>query len=262
MRIDGTEVVVEGDGPPIVLLHGWPDTLRLWDPQVAALRSRYRCIRFTWPGFEPGAPRRTHTLDALLALLDGVVEQAAGGGPVTLLVHDWGCLFGYQWALRHPERVARVIGVDVGDAGSRQHLAELGLGAKALTVGYQLWLALAWRAGGRLGDGMARWMARRARAPEADHTTAAMAWPYDVQWLRGGFKGARLFRPACPMLFIYGSRKPFTFHSRAWANEIAARAGSAVLALPTGHWVMRQAPTEFNQAVLNWLGSTSCVAEK
>jgi pimeloyl-ACP methyl ester carboxylesterase len=253
VRIDGTEVVVEGDGPPVVLLHGWPDTLRVWDPQVNVLRARYRCIRFTWPGFEPGAPRATHTLDELLALLDRVVEQAAGGAPLTLLLHDWGCLFGYQYALRQPQRVARVIGVDVGDAGSRQHLAELGPGAKALTVGYQLWLALAWRAGGGLGDGMARWMARRARAPDAEDTTAAMAWPYDVQWLRGGFKGARLFRPACPMLFIYGSRKPFTFHSRAWASEIAAQPGNAVLALPTGHWVMRQAPSEFNQAMLNWL---------
>ena len=34
MRIDGVEVFVEGVGPAIVMIHGWPDTHRLWDAQV------------------------------------------------------------------------------------------------------------------------------------------------------------------------------------------------------------------------------------
>ena len=58
MKVDGVEVVVDGDGPEaIVMVHGWPDTLRLWDPQVEALRPRFRCIRFTLPGFDADSPR-------------------------------------------------------------------------------------------------------------------------------------------------------------------------------------------------------------
>jgi pimeloyl-ACP methyl ester carboxylesterase len=258
MKIDDVEIFIEGGGEPIILLHGWPDTHRVWDGQVAVLKQHYRCIRFTLPGFDPAASKATHTLDEIVGFIGKVVDAVADGGPVTLLLHDWGCFFGYQFALREPAKVKRIIGVDVGDAGSSRHVAELDATAKALTVGYQLWLALAWRIGGRIGDGMARWMAGRARAKsEFGLITAKMGWPYDVQWLRGGFKRVQLFRPACPMLFIYGARKPFTFHSRAWAEEISARPGSAVLALPTGHWVMRQAPAEFNQAVLNWLEEAS-----
>lgn len=255
MKIEGTEVVIEGSGEPIVLLHGWPDTYRLWDAQVEVLKGRYRCIRFTLPGFEPGSPRQTHMLDAVVELIARVVERAAGGGPVTLLLHDWGCFFGYQYALRHPDKVRRIVGVDVGDAGSRRQVAELGAGVKAAVAGYQLWLAFAWRIGGALGDGMARWMARKVGArSDFARVTSRMGWPYDVQWLRGGFRSAEPFRPAGPMLFIYGTRKPFMFHSRGWAEELAARPGCAVVALPTGHWVMKQAPAEFNAAVLDWLG--------
>jgi pimeloyl-ACP methyl ester carboxylesterase len=253
VKIDGVEIIVEGSGSPIVLLHGWPDTYRLWDAQVEALKGRHRCIRFTLPGFEPDGPRCTHNLDEIVALIHKVVEQVVGG-PVTLLLHDWGAFFGYQYALRHPARVERIIGVDIGDAGSRRHVAELSAAAKAMSIGYQLWLALAWRIGGGIGNAMARWMARRARArSDFERITANMGWPYDQQWLRGGFRNAQLFRPACPMLFLYGTRKPFMFHSSGWAEEVAARPGSAVLALPTGHWVMRDARAQFNAAVLDWL---------
>ena len=46
------ELLVEGAGErAIVMVHGWPDTHRLWDGQVAALKNRYLCVRFTLPGF-------------------------------------------------------------------------------------------------------------------------------------------------------------------------------------------------------------------
>ena len=49
-------------------------------------------------------------------LLRRIVQEANNGHPVILFLHDWGCLFGYQFALRHPEQVSRVIGLDAGDA--------------------------------------------------------------------------------------------------------------------------------------------------
>jgi pimeloyl-ACP methyl ester carboxylesterase len=257
MNVDGIDIVIEGEGrSSIVMVHGWPDTYRLWDRQVEALRSRYRCVRFTLPGFEPGSPHRACTLDEVVGAIGRVIDAACGAGPATLLLHDWGCLFGYQFALRQPHKVARLIGVDVGDAGSRQHRAGLTTMQKLQIVGYQLWLAAAWRIGGRIGDGMARRMARAARAPSAATTTAQMGYPYDVQWLRGGYRQARRFAPACPMLFAYGRRKPFMFHSPAWAQQVAAGAGSRVLGFDCGHWVMVARADEFNAALLAWLADT------
>lgn len=262
LQAGGVEVFVEGTGPePIVFVHGWPDTHRLWDRQVRELSQRYRCVRFTLPGFEAGPPRRTYTLDDVVEVIRRVVEASCGGRPVTLLLHDWGCVFGYQFALRYPQLVGRVIGVDVGDAGSRRNLQELGLRAKALVVAYQLWLAVAWRIGGRTGDWMARAMARLAGAPgDRALIGARMGYPYYVQWLIGGFRQVRSFRPACPMLFVYGRRKPFSFHSSAWAAEVAARPGNRVLGFDTGHWVMVAAPEQFNEAVIDWLAAGDVAA--
>jgi pimeloyl-ACP methyl ester carboxylesterase len=255
MRVGGIDVFVEGAGSEsIVFVHGWPDTHRLWDRPVEALRHRYRCVRFSLPGFDAGHPRQAYSLDEVVDIIRQVVERAAEGRPVTLLLHDWGCVFGYQFALRYPHLVGRVVGVDVGDAGSRRNLGELGLKAKAMVVAYQFWLAVAWRIGGRIGDWMARTMARLARAPgDPASIGSRMGYPYYVQWVQRGYRQARSFRPACPMLFVYGRRKPFMFHSSAWADEVAADPRNRVLAFDSGHWVMIERADEFNRAVAAWL---------
>lgn len=253
-------LVVEGHGErTIVMIHGWPDTLRLWDGTVAALQDRWRCARFTLPGFDAHGPAGPCPLDQILDRIARTVDEASPGRPVTLLLHDWGCFFGYQYAMRHPSRVERVVGIDIGDAGSRQHRAEMTPRAIAGTLAYQWWLALAWRIGGSLGNRMARWMARRFRAPAppAD-VTAAMGYPYAMQWfgVAGGFGRPRAFVPQVPMLYVFGERKPFAFHSSGWAQRIAALPGSRVVGLPTGHWVMTQRPAQFHAALREWLLAT------
>lgn len=260
--IPGVDVVVEGSGgESIIFVHGWPDTQRLWDRQVEALSAKYRCVRFTLPGFQPGHGRRAYALQEVIDVIQQVVEHACAGGPVTLLLHDWGCFYGYEFARRYPQLVRRVIGVDVGDAGSRRHLQETGLVSKVLIVAYQLWLAAAWRIGGRLGNWMARSMAGIAGAPgERASIGAQMGYPYYVQWVKGGFRQARTFRPATPMLFVYGRRKPFMFHSSGWAAEVASSAGNRVEAFDTGHWVMVEQPAQFNRVVVGWLAATDATA--
>jgi pimeloyl-ACP methyl ester carboxylesterase len=261
MMVDGIEVRVEGAGADaVVMIHGWPDTLRLWDATVEALKPRWRCVRFTLPGFDLSLPGRAHSLAEVVQTVHRIVSECCPGERVTLLLHDWGCLYGYQFAQRHPEQVARIVGVDIGDAGSRAHQATLGAKAKLMVLGYQLWLALAWRIGGALGDRMARWMAAALRCPApAASIGAQMGYPYAVQWfgVQGGFGPLRVFDPAVPMLFIYGQRKPFMFHSPGWLDQLAARPGNRVLGLPTGHWVMLQRPSEFNAALLGWLADTA-----
>jgi len=252
------ESIVEGAGQKaIVMIHGWPDTYRLWDAQVAALKDRYRCVRFTLPGFDVAGPKRgpkrAYPLGEVLETIRRVVERACPGERVTLLLHDWGCFYGYQFAMRHPELVERVVGVDIGDSGSRQHRKELGARGRFTVLAYQMWLALAWRIGGGIGDAMARWMARRMRCPTDQKSIhAQMGYPYAVRWLgaAGGFEGLKAFKPHVPMLFMYGERKPFMFHSRAWGESVGARA------FPTGHWIMVERPGEFNAALLDWLAKT------
>lgn len=249
------EIIAEGAGKPIIMVHGWPDTYRLWDAQVPALADRYRCERFTLPGFDLPQPKRAYSLDEVIEAIRAVVNDRR----VTLVLHDWGCLYGYQFAMRYPQLVERIVGVDIGDTGSRSHLAELGLRGKLMVAAYQHWLAWAWRISGRTGDAMSRGMARLLRCPTDPRAIGSqMAYPYAVRWLRaaGGFQRLRVFKPEVPMLFIYGDKKPVMFHSRAWAEHLAARPASRVVAIPTGHWIMVTRREAFNDALRTWLVET------
>jgi pimeloyl-ACP methyl ester carboxylesterase len=161
-----------------------------------------------------------------LPTIDAVVDAVGEGRPVTLMLHDWGCAFGYQYCLRHPGKVSRIIGVDIGDP--QGYWRALGPSQKAMVFGYQATLALAWLIGGRLGDRMTRAMARamRCRADPA-LISARMNYPYFIAWTgaHGSYRGMKPFRPHCPMLFVYGRRKPFMFHTAEWAAWLAAQPG-------------------------------------
>ena len=264
LQIDGVDVLVEGEGAhTVVMLHGWPDSPVLWDETVVALREGYRCVRVCLPGYDLRKPARSVSVDAMSGLLRKVVDAVSPHQPVSLLLHDWGCFFGYEFAARHPDRVARVVGVDVGDTSSATYLKGLSGREKALIAGYQLWLALAWKIGPWwpwLANRMTRYMARttRCRNPPQD-IGWQMNYPYAMQWFgtHGGLRGvARVehwLGVDMPMLYIYGRRKPFMFHSASWLEQLARAPGSEVLALDTGHWVMRQKPAEFNACVRAWL---------
>lgn len=258
--VQGVEIHFEGDHPrTVVMLHGWPDSYRLWDKTVESLKDRYRCVRFTLPGFDVAAPARATSLDAMCELLRTIVDEVSRGVPVTLLLHDWGCIFGYEFAARHPDRVARIVAVDVGDHNSGAFVSALSVKQRCLVFGYQIWLALAWTLGGRLGNWMTRSM---ARALGCRTDPAAIGWtmnyPYAMRRLGalGGLGAAAQVRPACPMLYIYGQRKLFMLHSPSWLAELAARPGCAVVAFPTGHWVMAQQPVEFYRCVRQWLAAS------
>lgn len=260
-EIDGVDVHVDGSGnSSIVMLHGWPDTYRLWDAQVAAFGSRFTCVRFTLPGFDVDKPRRALSLAQMIGFLKSVVEQTCPGQKVILMLHDWGAFFGYQFALTHPALVSRIVGVDIGNASSARFKRSLSMKAKLMIFSYQVWLAVAWRIGGALGDRMTRFMARALRSPAKPQLVGScMNYPYYITWTGacGSYKGVVEVAPTCPLLFIYGRRKPFMFHTSEWAAAIAAEPGNQVLGLQTGHWVMTENAAEFNRAVLAWLALRS-----
>ncbi|MCW5641621.1 MAG: alpha/beta fold hydrolase [Rhodoferax sp.] len=260
VTVEDIEVHFEGDHPhTVVMLHGWPDTYRLWDATVEALKDRYCCVRFTLPGFDIQADPRATSLDDMCEWLLTVVDQVSPGLPVTLLLHDWGCIFGYEFAARHPARVARIVAVDIGDHNSGALGRSLTASQRAQVFGYQFWLALAWKLGGSAGNWMTRRMAR-ALGCRTDPATIGwqMNYPYAMRWFGtvGGLSRTAPVRPACPMLYVYGTRKPFMFHSPGWLDWVRAQPGNDVQALPTGHWVMLHKPEAFHRCVAGWLGAS------
>jgi cis-3-alkyl-4-acyloxetan-2-one decarboxylase len=257
LMINGTPVTVEGQGEQVVLMiHGWPDTAALWDGQVRALKAQYQCVRFTLPGFDTRGPAKSASLDEIVELIKAIAHQVSPGKPIILLVHDWGCLFGYQFANRYPQMVAKLIALDVGDTTSGAFFKSLNGKAKAFLAGYQLLLLVAY--GLRfvlppLANGISRWMAKKLGAPADSKAIGAQQnYPYWLQW-SGGFKQAKTFKPHCPTLFFYGKRKPFMFHSEKWLETLTSTPGCAVYPMKTGHWIMIDDSEGVNRLMLEWL---------
>lgn len=263
LNVQGLDVTLDGEGPIVVMLHGWPDSPALWDDTVAGLRDGYCCVRFALPGFDLSRPPRPVSVDEMCALVGAVVDAVSPTEPVTLLLHDWGCFFGYEYAARHTHRVTRVVGVDIGDTNSGAYLKSLKFKEKCLIAGYQLWLAMAWKLGGLLpglANRMTRFMAHTIGCRTApEHIGWQMNYPYAMQWfgslggLRGVARVAQVLGPQLPTLFFFGKRKPFMFHSPRWLAALGTTPGCGVQGFDAGHWLMRQKPALFNASVRTWL---------
>jgi pimeloyl-ACP methyl ester carboxylesterase len=121
MRVTGDGVTLavrdEGEGRPVLLLHGFPDSSHLWRHQVPALvAAGMRAIAPDLRGFgqseKPEAVeeyRVARSVADMLALLDALDVELAD-----VVGHDWGA--GVAWALAAlaPERVDRLVAMSVG----------------------------------------------------------------------------------------------------------------------------------------------------
>lgn len=98
-----------GEGEPLVLLHGWPTSSWLWRNVIPHLPQGTRVLAPDLPGFgNSDKPDVAFTLDyqarKLDEFLDAVkVEKAA------LVLHDLGGPIGLLWAVRHPDRIERLV---------------------------------------------------------------------------------------------------------------------------------------------------------
>ena len=257
-HIAGVNGKIEGQGEQtLVMIHGWPDTQALWQKQVAFFKNYYRCVTFTLPLFDqPKARPKVFSLEEIINTIRQVVDYVSPDKPVILMVHDWGAIYGYQFVVRYPDKVSRLIGIDVGDAYSQKFNASLTLKDKLVIAGYQLPLAFAFRLNGKTGDKIARRVAKILKAPAAIQTIHAnMGYGYYAAWTKakGGFKNIKPIHFTCPYLFIYGTQKPTMFHSEAWLIEITKKPDNQVSGFKTSHWVTVDKPTLFNHTVLSWL---------
>ena len=119
IQVNGIEmyVVVEGEGPDVLLLHGFPDSHAIWRHQIPALvAAGYRVIAPDLRGFglSEMSPRvADYHISNLLKDVVGLLD-ALGTSKVRLVAHDWGAVIGWQLALKHRERVDRYVAMSVG----------------------------------------------------------------------------------------------------------------------------------------------------
>lgn len=108
----------EGEGEPVVMVHGNPSWSFYYRNLVLALRDRYRCIVPDHIGCglseKPDDDRYDYTLSQRIDDLEQLLEQLEVRQAITLVVHDWGGMIGMAYAVRHPERIKRLVILNTG----------------------------------------------------------------------------------------------------------------------------------------------------
>jgi len=101
------------DGEVVVMLHGNPSWSYYWRNLVAGLSDRYRCIVPDHIGMglsdKPDDSAYAYTLQSRVDDLAALLAHLGITGPVTLVVHDWGGMIGFGWALTHAAQVKRLV---------------------------------------------------------------------------------------------------------------------------------------------------------
>lgn len=113
--------VTAGEGPPVVLLHGWPQTWFEWRHVIPKLWDRYSLIVPDMRGLgDSSRPLSGYDKKTVAEDIWRLVTEHLGHETFHLVGHDWGGPVAFALAAAHPDAVARLAIVDVvipGDGG-------------------------------------------------------------------------------------------------------------------------------------------------
>lgn len=251
----------EGAGPPIVMLHGNPTWSFYYRDLVRSLRSDHRVLVPDHIGCgysdKPDDSRYRYTLSQRIADLEAFLDHLELEEPITLVAHDWGGMIAMGWAVRHPERVGRIVLMNTA--------------AFHLPDDMKMPLALSFVRNTRLATWLVRhlnlfcrgavWLAPARRMPRAvrdaycapydtpDHRIATLRFVQDIPLAAGDAaydsvsgieKALPLFRHT-PVLLLWGEKdfvfkpKVLEIFERIWPHAESHRFPLA------GHYVLEDA---------------------
>lgn len=105
--------VDEGEGDPVLLVHGNPTWSFYFRSLIARLSPRYRTVAPDHMGCglsdKPGLDRYDYRLQSRIDDLAALVARLNLDRPLSLVVHDWGGMIGLSWALAHLPRIGRIV---------------------------------------------------------------------------------------------------------------------------------------------------------
>jgi haloacetate dehalogenase len=252
-----------GSGPPLLLLHGNPQTHVMWHLVAPRLARDFTVVATDLRGYgESGKPTTTPDHEPYskraMARDQVAVMQQLGFERFSLAGHDRGGRMAYRLALDHPERVEKLAVLDIIPTGEAFRRTDF-----KFAMGYWHWFFLAqpydipekvigWNPEGYFGRRNDNIFTPEARAeylrhfmnPEVIHAICEdyrAGATFDFQ-LDEADRGNR--RIACPVLALWGSRGALQDWYdvlaiwRDWADDVRGRA------LESGHFLAEEAPDE------------------
>jgi pimeloyl-ACP methyl ester carboxylesterase len=269
MRVAGDggveiEVFLDGpeDGKPVLLMHGWPDSHRVWRHQVAALSAAgYRTIAPDLRGFgesdkpeDVSAYKLSHSVVDMVAVLD-----ACEVGSAAVVAHDWGSVAAWGFTAFVPDRVERLATLSVGhprafsDAGFEQRMRSLYMLLFNLPVVAEQWFD-------KFGPQLL------ASHPDRDEVIAELAQPGALTasfgWYRANAHPRTIVNPPpelppirCPVMGVW-SRRDTALTEKQMTGSQAYIEGSWRYERieDAGHWLQLDTPDEVNELLLDFLG--------
>jgi pimeloyl-ACP methyl ester carboxylesterase len=261
-EIDGRRVryVEAGSGEPVLLLHGYPQSLSCWRHQLPALAAGHRVIAADWPGFghsdpPPDVPSYDNEIERVERL-----SAHFGLDRFNLIAHDYGGFVGLGYVLRHPDRVMRLALLNTRAHGvfrpwfyrfsKGQHLmaTHTARPARRLPLGAMHRLALRrYRERGCFDEELLAEYLGWMDTPAGRRTFVEFFKHYHVPqipWLATGLE-----RITCPTAIVWGDADAYI--PFATARELADRIPGATLTRLRGadHYVMEERPDQVTSAL-------------
>lgn len=258
-------VVDEGRGPAVILLHGFPDTSRLWRHQIPALTSAgFRAIAPDLRGRGRSDRPQGVAQYALPLIVNDVIGilDALGVERAAVVGHDWGAAVAWGVASLHPERVERLVALSVGFPGTA--------GKPRLDALQKGWYRLLFQLEGIAEELLRRdgwYLARELLAgyrdlelaleelADPDALTAALSW------YRANLRPEQLLGPPPPLPRVQAPTLGIWSAGDLYLTEDAMLRSSAGVSGPwqyrrfegCGHWIPLDAPGELNELLSAFL---------
>ncbi|MDX6740101.1 alpha/beta hydrolase [Actinocorallia sp. A-T 12471] len=280
----GLHVVDQGEGPLVVLCHGFPELGFSWRHQAVALaEAGYRTLTPDLRGY--GRSDRpddvaAYAIDALADDLCGLLDDV-GAKDAVFVGHDWGASLVWQFATLRPERVRAVAGLSVPPS-RRAPVRPMAILRRRLgDEFYMCWFQEPGVADAVLGRDVRRtllsdaidaslWGEGEPPEPRPWQTEDELAY-FLRSFRRTGFTGGlNYYRNidrnweltegvagrtiACPSLFVTGSADPVTaFMSADDLSRVLDDQRGHVVIEGAGHWIQQERPEEVTALLLDFL---------
>jgi pimeloyl-ACP methyl ester carboxylesterase len=251
-----------GDGVPVLLLHGWPDSARLWRHQVPFLvASGFRVITPDLRGFgrsqrpaDVAAYRLRNMVADVTAILDRLgLERAHVVG------HDWGAAVAWLTAMLRPDRVRTLTAISV------PHLRAAPTLRQQEMAWYQLFFQFAGVAEATIQHDDWAWLRTFSRGDgDLEQAIADLSRPgaltASLNWYRANVAPrmpgpARALPPVlAPTLGIWSTGDHYLDGERMVNSGSLVSGPWRYEEIPgASHWVPLDAPDRLNELLLGWL---------
>jgi pimeloyl-ACP methyl ester carboxylesterase len=267
-------VALAGDGPPMVLLHGFPELWYSWRKVIPPLSDKYRLVMPDLRGYgESDIPKTGFDLDTLARDVVGLIDRV--GGKAILVAHDWGGLVGWHTAINYPDKISNFIACAAPHMSRHREVIRSSL--KQFLVGlyvlyFQMPFIPEWSMSAGNGALAARTMKRSAVRPNAftdeDLAVYRKAWSNrdsmraTIDYYRELVRGLRRTIPhynknhvKVPTCIVWGGKDRFLSVESTKQMERWFETEHEVHVIPdSGHWIAQEAPEELVAIITEYLG--------